>query len=131
VSIARPGRLHEQLAAEPRSIAPLRRAVVGFAADYGASEERCEDIALAVSEALTAVVHSPDKPADAGFVVVDAHVHERSLHVVVCDDGARTLPRDEESGLGFGLAVIVRLTDGFEIEDAMPGIRLRLDFALT
>jgi anti-sigma regulatory factor (Ser/Thr protein kinase) len=130
VSIARPARLHERRPAQPLSIAPLRRAVVAFAADNGASEDRCLDIALAVSEALTAVVDSPDNRADDGIVVVDASVHERSLQVVVCDDGVRTLPREDDSGLGFGLAVIVRLTDGLEIEDAAPGVRLRLDFTL-
>jgi anti-sigma regulatory factor (Ser/Thr protein kinase) len=131
VSIARPSRLHERRPARPRSIAPLRRAVVAFAADNGASDERCLDIALAVSEALTAVVDSPDKRAGDGIVVVVARVHARSLQVVVCDDGARTLPREDDSGLGFTLAVIVRLTDGFEIEDAMPGVRLRLAFELA
>jgi anti-sigma regulatory factor (Ser/Thr protein kinase) len=104
--------------------------VVAFAAENGASRERCDDIELAVSEALATVVHSAGARADGGIVVVDAHVAERSMQVVVCDDGARTMPRDDDSGLGFRLAVIVRLTDGFEIEDAVPGVRLRLDFTL-
>lgn len=104
--------------------------MVAFAADNGASRDRCEDVALAVSEALTAVVHAPEQRADAGDVVVDAHVVDRSLQVVVCDEGEGALARDDDSGLGFGLAVIVRLTDGFEIENATPGIRLRLDFQL-
>jgi anti-sigma regulatory factor (Ser/Thr protein kinase) len=126
-----PGRLHERGPARPQTIAPLRRAVVAFAAHNGASPARCEDIALAVSEALTAVVYAPHGRMLAGNVVVDAHVVERTLEVVVCDDGVRDQPRDEDTGLAFGLAVIVRLADAFAIEDAMPGMRIRMTFTLV
>ena len=52
-------RLHDRLPALPESIAPLRHSVLGFASDSGASERQREDIALAVSEALSnAVVHA-------------------------------------------------------------------------
>ncbi len=128
-----PGRLHERGPARPQTIAPLRRAVVAFARANGASAERREDIALAVSEALTAVVATPDGGAPEGVVVVDAHIVERSLEVVVCDDGGRAEARDNDdgAGLGFGLVVIVHLADAFAIEDATPGRRVRMTFTLT
>jgi len=124
------GRLHERRAALPGSIAPLRRAVVAFAAASGASELLCDDIALAVSEALTAAVYAPDGQRDGGTVVVDASVLRRSLQVVVCDEGAGTLPRDDDAGLGFALGVIVRLADSVEIEETAPGVRVRMAFTL-
>ena len=125
-----PGRLHERGPARPQTIAPLRRAVVAFARANGASAQRREDIALAVSEALTAVVYTPDGNGLDGSVVVDAHIVERSLEVVVCDDGGRAEARDD-NGLGFGLVVIVHLADAFAIEDATPGRRVRMMFTLS
>jgi len=106
------GRLHESREAQPPSIAPLRRAVVAFARTSGASELLCEDIALAVT------------------VVVDASVLHRALQVVVCDEGAGTLPRDDDAGVGFALGIIVRLADSVEIEETAPGVRLRMTFTL-
>ena len=127
-----PGRLHERGPARPQTIAPLRRAVVAFARANGASAERREDIALAVSEALTAVVAALDGGPLEGDVVVDAHIVERSLEVVVCDDGGRAGARDDDGrGLGFGLVVIVHLADAFAIEDATPGRLVRMTFTLT
>ena len=52
-------RPRQRLVARPASVGPLRRGVVAFAAASGASERQREDIALAVSEALSnAVVHA-------------------------------------------------------------------------
>jgi hypothetical protein len=48
--------MHERLPARPDSVARLRHAVVGFAGRRGASIRRREDIALAVSEALSNIV---------------------------------------------------------------------------
>jgi anti-sigma regulatory factor (Ser/Thr protein kinase) len=123
-------RLHERRAARPQNIAPLRRVVVAFAAANGATEQQCEDIGLAVSEALTAIIHTPEGRADVGNVVVDARVVEHSLQVVVCDEGLGSLPRDEDAGLGFGFAVIVHLAEAIEIEDEMPGVRMRMTFTI-
>ncbi len=132
VSTASHGRLHERGHARPQAIAPLRRAVVAFARANGASAERREDIALAVSEALTAAVAPADGGALEGSVVVDAHVVERSLEVVVCDDGGPAEARDDDgTALGFGLVVIVHLADAFAIEGATPGRRVRMTFTLT
>ena len=122
--------MHERWEARPQSIAPLRRAVATFAARNGATARQCEDIALAVSEALTAVVFAPEVGRDEGNVVVDARVSGDALQVVVCDEGGRTLPREDDAALGFGFAVIVRLAEAIEIEDAMPGVRVRMTFTL-
>lgn len=123
-------RLHERRAARPPNIAPLRGLVVAFAAANGATEQQRADIGLAVSEALTAIVYAPEGRGDAGNVVVDARVVERSLQVVVCDEGLGSLPRDENAGLGFGFAVIVHLAEAIEIEDALPGVRMRMTFTI-
>ncbi|MEA2155108.1 MAG: Histidine kinaselike ATPase domain, partial [Solirubrobacteraceae bacterium] len=59
VSVERQEQVHEVVGARAENIAPLRHAVAGFAALNGASDCELEDVALAVSEALTnAVLHA-------------------------------------------------------------------------
>jgi serine/threonine-protein kinase RsbW/stage II sporulation protein AB (anti-sigma F factor) len=126
-------RLKECLPARAENIALLRRAVVAYAGSNGASERQREDIALAVSEALSnAVLHAyvgRDSPGDVG---VDAWIDERALEVVVCDDGVGMLPRADSPGLGLGLSLIARMTEHLEVEspDATRGMRLRMTFAI-
>lgn len=126
-------RLKECLPARAENIALLRRAVVAYAGSNGASERQREDIALAVSEALSnAVLHAyvgHDSPGDVG---VNAWVDGCALRVVVCDDGVGMLPRTDSPGLGLGLSLIARTTEHLEVEspDATPGTRLRMTFAI-
>jgi len=109
----------------------MRHAIVGFAADSGASDSELEDIALAVSEALTNVVlHAyagRDRP---GVLAVEARMHEHRLEVVVRDEGVGMRPRADSPGLGHGLSVIHRITEQLRVEDAKPGVRMRMTFAI-
>jgi serine/threonine-protein kinase RsbW/stage II sporulation protein AB (anti-sigma F factor) len=133
VSTGYQSRLRESLPARAENIAPLRRAVVAYAGSNGASERQREDIALAVSEALSnAVLHAyvgHDCPGDVG---VNAWIDERALMVVVCDEGVGMLPRPDSPGLGLGLSLIARMTEHLEVEspDAQPGMCLRMTFAI-
>jgi serine/threonine-protein kinase RsbW/stage II sporulation protein AB (anti-sigma F factor) len=123
--------LHERVTARPDSVAPLRKAVVRFAAGNGASAPQRDDIALAVTEALAnAVLHAyvgHDRP---GVVAVDAWMRERSLEVVVCDEGNGMLPRTDSPGMGIGLTLIDRIAEQFRLEDVGPGVRVRMTFAI-
>jgi serine/threonine-protein kinase RsbW len=126
-------RLQERLPARPESIAPLRRAVVAYAGGNGASDRQCEDIALAVSEALSnAVLHAYIGHDVAGDVGVDAWFAERVLEVVVEDSGVGMTPRTDSPGLGLGLALIGRLTEQLRIEspDSTPGVRMHMTFTI-
>ncbi len=110
----------------------MRRTVVGFAAACGASERQCEDIAVAVSEALTnAVLHGYGGRDDAGVVVAQAWMEDGLLQVVICDEGAGMSPRFPSRDAGHGLALIGRIAKHMRFEDAMPGTRLRMTFALS
>lgn len=125
------GRLHERFPARPESITPLRQAVVEFAGSCGASERRCEDIALAVSEALSnAVMHAYAGRDGEGTVSVDAALRDEALEIVVGDDGGGMRARDDSPGLGLGLALIERMADELELEDARPGVRVRMTFSI-
>jgi serine/threonine-protein kinase RsbW len=112
----------------------LRRAVVDFASGHGASDRQREDIALAVSEALSnAVMHAYVGHASPGIMRVKACMHERWLEVVVSDQGVGMLPRADSPGLGIGLALIGRITERLELEsrESIPGLRVRMTFAIT
>jgi anti-sigma regulatory factor (Ser/Thr protein kinase) len=120
--------LDERVPARPECIARARHAVVDFAALSGASDSDLEDIAVAVSEAVTNVVQHAYLGRDAeGDLVLQAWVQERRLQVVIRDEGIGMRgggsPRP-----GHGLAIIHRITENLQIEDAMPGVRVRMTF---
>lgn len=133
MSIGYTSRVELCLAAQPQSIAPLRRAVVTFARDHGASAPECDDIALAVSEALSnVVVHAyvgRDRPGD---ICVRAWTEDDALQISVCDDGIGMVPRPDSPGLGLGLAIIGRVADHVQLEsrDDTPGLRVHMTFVL-
>jgi serine/threonine-protein kinase RsbW len=111
----------------------LRQAVVAYAESCGASERRREDIALAVSEAVSnAVLHAYVGRQDAtGAVAVEAWMEDDKLAVVVLDEGGGMSRRDDSPGLGLGLGLIERMADTLELDEARPGLRVRMTFALA
>lgn len=126
-------RLHDRLPALPASIAPLRHSVLGFASDSGASERQREDIALAVSEALSnAVLHAYVGRDEPGTVTLDAWMDGESLEVVVGDEGIGMRPRADSPGLGFGMGLIFRMTEQLRVDshDDARGVGVRMTFAI-
>lgn len=127
--------LHEHLAARAGNIVPMRRLVVAYAADCGASGRQCDNVALAVTEALTnAVLHAYADRDVPGEMTLDASRHDRSLDVEVSDDGVGMVPRREASpGLGLGLGLMKRVSDQLSITSGppgTPGLRVRMAFAI-
>jgi serine/threonine-protein kinase RsbW len=124
--------LRERLPARPDSIAPLRRAAVRFARDHGANADQRDDVALAVSEALTSsVLHAYVGHAAAGTIELRASRSRCALVIVVCDHGNGLRTRLDSRELGVGLALIERVTDCLEIEQTAPGLLIRMTFALA
>lgn len=126
--------LTRELRAEPASIPAIRQAVVGLARRGGASDGRCADVAIAVTEAATnAVLHAYIKTAQPGTISVTAAVLDRELRVTVADHGRGMLPRSDSPGMGLGMALISDLTTSFEIADtnADGGTELRMSFTLN
>ena len=116
--------------ARPEGIRPLRRAVVGFARGCGASDAQCDDIAVAVSEALSNVVeHAYVGLECPGSMAVEASLRERWLVVVVSDDGIGLRGRDT-GGVGMGLRLIFELTERLQFEDTVPGAQTRMTFEI-
>lgn len=109
--------------------------VVAYAARCGASGSQCDDVGLAVNEALTnAVLHAyADRPVP-GEMTVDAAGHACSLDVLVSDDGVGMVPRSVDSpGMGLGLRLMTRMSQQVEIASgpvASPGLRVRMTFPI-
>lgn len=126
-------RLEQRLPARPESITALRRSVVEYAAGGGASQRRREDVALAVSEALSnVVVHAYDGHDEPGDVWVDAWLESGALEVAVCDGGNGMTRVRPSPGLGLGLSLMGQVADALRIESdaSSPGVRVRMTFAL-
>ncbi len=122
--------MHEQLPARPQSIGPLRHAVAEFAGSSGASARQRAAIGLAVSEALNNAVTHAYVDRQPGVMAVKAQIHDRSLEVVVVDEGRGMRPRLDSPGSGLGLPMIARLAEDLEISDRMPGTAVRMTFAI-
>ena len=121
-------RLDLRLDATAAAVGQARRQVAAFAERHGLA--RRDDVALAVTEAVTnAVVHGY-RDDDEGRVRVVACALETGLLVVVRDYGCGMQPNPGSPGAGLGLAVIGALADEMNIErpDEGGGTRIRIRF---
>jgi len=119
--------------AERGSVPRARREVSAFAARHGAAGAKLEQIALAVSEAATnVVVHAYERGARARTIVVDARLERAGeLCVTIADGGAGLRTSHSSQGLGLGLSIVKRLTDGVELSELPAGgLELRMRFVL-
>ncbi|MGO9891185.1 MAG: ATP-binding protein [Solirubrobacteraceae bacterium] len=120
--------------ASPPTVVPtLRRELVDYARFLGASDETCDAIALAVSEALTNVVQHAYVGQEPGPLIVEARRegHDQLL-VRVCDEGRGPTPRADSPGLGVGLGVMAQTADDFSISNRQDtrGTVVTLRFSL-
>lgn len=116
--------------AEPESVPCARRALRDFALRVGADPRQADAVRLAGSEAVTnAVVHAyHDQP---GNVYVSAALVSDELWVLIADDGCGLQPRTNRPGLGLGLGLISRVSDGLTIVPrAGGGTEVRMRFEL-
>ena len=124
--------LREVLPARPDSVALLRRAAVGFAREHGATERQRDDIALAVSEALTSSVRQAYVGhAAPGVIELRASRARGALVIVVCDQGNAFQTRLDSRDVGLGLALIKRVTERLEVQDTTPPQLVRMKFAVA
>jgi stage II sporulation protein AB (anti-sigma F factor) len=117
--------------AVPESVPEARRAVVGLAAEVGATEEQVDAIRLATSEALTnAVIHAYE--GSPGMIHVRAQADDGALSISVSDDGAGLHPRLDRRGMGLGLALIAEAADELAIHKRPTGgTELTMRFAVS
>jgi serine/threonine-protein kinase RsbW/stage II sporulation protein AB (anti-sigma F factor) len=130
VAVANGEQTHLQLSlpAESLSIGRARNAVAEFAQEHGANRD---DVALAVSEAVSNSVIHAFRGRTAGTVDVDARADGDALVVTIADDGVGVMPNPDSPGLGLGLALIGSLADGMELHRDGKGTTVVMRFSLT
>lgn len=117
------------LPAEPASVPELRHRAARFAADQGVGETVVDDIALAVSEAVTNAVKYADVADAEGVVELSGALRDGWLEVVVRDRG-EGFGQGSTDGLGLGLSIIARLCAELTIVQEGDGTEVRMRFPL-
>lgn len=122
-------RLNLTLPAEPAAVPAFRHRASQFAAEQGMDRDVVEDVALAVSEAVTNAVKYA-KVADAeGVVELSGTADGDWLEVRVRDRG-EGFGKGSSDGLGLGLAIIARLCADLKIVQEGDGTEVRMRFPL-
>ncbi|HEY4830798.1 MAG TPA: ATP-binding protein [Solirubrobacteraceae bacterium] len=117
----------------PTVVRTLRRELVDYARFLGASDQTCDTIALAVSEALTNVVRHAYIGQEPGPIIVEARLERANqLLVRISDEGRGPTPRADSPGLGLGLGVMAQTADDFSISNRQDarGTVVTLRFSL-
>jgi serine/threonine-protein kinase RsbW len=129
-STAAPSALDLSVRAAPSVIAGLRHEACAFAAAHSADEKLVDDIALAVSEAVTNVVkYAYASPAE-GHVRLTGAAAEDWLEFRVSDQG-RGFREGQSDGLGLGLSLIAMVTAELTINQGQQGTEIQMRFALA
>jgi anti-sigma regulatory factor (Ser/Thr protein kinase) len=117
-----------RLDAEPRASAAVRRELGAFVDEHFPAAT--DDVALAVSEAVSNVVMHAYRDGRPGSVRVVACVRPSELVVVVRDYGCGMRPHPESPGAGLGLSIIGAAASTMDVErpDDGGGTRIRLRF---
>jgi anti-sigma regulatory factor (Ser/Thr protein kinase) len=113
------------LDAVAESVASARHSVADFARSQGAD---AEDVALAVSEAVSNAVIHGFRGRGPGRIDVRALRDGDDLVISVSDDGLGVTPNPDSPGLGLGLALIGSLSETVELRKDGPGTTLVMRF---
>ena len=116
--------------AEAGSVSTARHTVVEWLRGYSLSDPPLSDVALLVSEAVTnAVRHAyVGRPAP-GTIDVTVTAGQDEVLVTIQDTGNGLRPRPDSPGLGYGLALMVAVSERLEAQSAEnQGTRLRAWF---
>ena len=120
--------VRESFPAVAASIPLARSVITDWAEESGAGREQVDQMRLAVSEALTNVVLYA-YPWRTGDMHVTARMAGNELWVLIADSGCGVHAGRDSEGLGLGLALISKMTDGFSVvERSSGGTELRLRF---
>lgn len=114
-----------ELPPEPGSVAEARHAVRDLARAVGSSEQ---DVALAVSEAVSNAVIHAFRFGKQGLVRVRALHRGGELIVTVADNGVGMIPDVDNPGLGVGTSLISRLSELATFESSDEGTIVTMRF---
>ena len=114
-----------ELPAEPGSVGVARHAVRKLARAVGSPEQ---EVALAVSEAVSNAVIHAFRHGKEGSVRVRARRDGGQLLVRVVDNGVGMVPDLNSPGLGVGTSLISRLSDQATFESSDDGTTVTMRF---
>jgi anti-sigma regulatory factor (Ser/Thr protein kinase) len=119
--------------AAPDTIGALRRELRRWARRQGASAATQANLALAFSEAATTIIGPDTPPAGRpGPLIVQAWLEDQEIDVQVSHRSRGAPAPHSDVGYGFGLALIARLCDRFEVRrrDEQPGTAMLMAFRM-
>jgi serine/threonine-protein kinase RsbW/stage II sporulation protein AB (anti-sigma F factor) len=117
-----------ELPGDSSSIARAREAVRRFARGCGADPD---DLALAVSEAVTNALMHGYRDQGPGAIAVNGYVDGGHCVLEVADRGVGMRPHPGVGGLGMGLPVISTIATSVEILSLDPGTAIRMRFPVS
>jgi anti-sigma regulatory factor (Ser/Thr protein kinase) len=126
-------RFDRMVPAAPDAIGALRRQLRRWAREQGASPPVQANVALAFSEACTSIVgRAPNGDEESGPLILQAWTDDDELLVRVSHRSRGAPSPPTEVGYGFGLALIARLCERFEVRrrEDRPGTALLMAFSL-
>jgi serine/threonine-protein kinase RsbW/stage II sporulation protein AB (anti-sigma F factor) len=119
--------VYERIApAVPGSVGRVRGELGDVLARLHVGRDRRADIALVVSEAATNVVMHAYVERTCGPLYAAATLVGRQLRVTVADCGRGPIPHPDSPGVGLGLGVMAKLTDGLELSPNPCGSGTRM-----
>jgi serine/threonine-protein kinase RsbW len=126
-----PGPMSWSWPAEVSSVSTARHKVVDWLRQHSTPDPPLSDIALVLSEAMSnAVMHAYVGHPEPGDIHVAVRIERDEVMVAVEDHGNGLSPRPDSPGLGYGLALMMALSERFEAQTAeRRGTRLRLWFS--
>lgn len=116
-------------AAEPETVTAFRHHAAAFAAEQGGGPGLVEDVALAVSEAVTNAVKYAYDASEGRSVSLSASAEDGMLTLRVSDRGTG-FGAGSSDGLGLGLSIIARLCDDLKIVQEGTGTQVLMRFTL-
>lgn len=116
--------------AEPETVTAFRHHASAFAAEQGGAPALVEDVALAVSEAVTNAVKHAYGDAAGRTVSLSASAEDGWLTLRVGDRGTG-FGAGPSDGLGLGLSIIARLCDDLKIVQEGSGTQVLMRFVLA
>ena len=107
--------------AVPDSVPAARRVVMAHLSAADTPDPPLNDIALALSEAVSNVVNHAYVGMKPGPIRVRVELGPEEIEVIVEDDGSGMVPRPDSPGLGLGMPLIASLADRFDIRARRGG----------
>jgi anti-sigma regulatory factor (Ser/Thr protein kinase) len=127
-------RFDRMVPAAPDAVGSLRRELRRWARRQGATPATQASVALAFSEAATSIIAGAPPPdgQEPRPLVVQAWVEGDELGVRLAHPSQRVSRPEADVGHGFGLAIIARVCDRFEVRrrDERPGTAWLMIFRL-